>query len=130
MLHYYHSLVNQNTLISSKKIQKCKASGDLVIENIFTPKEIKKMLQALTKIANLAKNFNDSNSIFDLDPSHIPKNSRIRRIKNPFYNHPVFEKAARSPKLISVLTSLLGPNVRMHRSKIKLKAPHDGVPVE
>jgi phytanoyl-CoA hydroxylase len=69
--------------------------------------------------------------VYDLDPSHRPEAPRVRRIKTPHANHPLFWEIARQPKLIGLLARLLGPSgVRLHGSKINLKAPHYGSPVE
>ncbi len=45
--------------------------------------------------------------------------------------HPVFAEFMRSPQLLAVLSALLGPSgVRLHGSKLNLKAPEYGSPVE
>ena len=56
---------------------------------------------------------------------------RVRRIKKPHLVHPVFAEFMRSPRLLAVLSALLGPSgVRLHGSKLNLKAPEYGSPVE
>ena len=45
--------------------------------------------------------------------------------------HPVFAEFMRSPRLLAVLSALLGPSgVRLHGSKLNLKSPEYGSPVE
>jgi len=69
--------------------------------------------------------------VYDLEPGHRPEAPRVRRIKTPHKNHPLFWQIARLPKLVGVLGQLLGPSgVRLHGSKINLKEPHYGSPVE
>jgi len=70
------------------------------------------------------------NDVYDLEPGHRPDAPRVRRIKTPHKHHPFFWDLARSPRLVSILQALLGPAVRLHGSKINLKAPHFGSPVE
>src|SRR5690349_4018917 len=67
---------------------------------------------------------------YHLEPTHTPEHPRVRRIKKPTSVHPVFWEFAKSPKMIDVLTRLLGPNVRLHGSKLNIKAPQYGSPVE
>jgi hypothetical protein len=51
--------------------------------------------------------------------------------KKPHLVHPVFAEFMRSPRLLAVLSALLGPSgVRLHGSKLNLKAPEIGSPVE
>ena len=55
----------------------------------------------------------------------------MRRIKKPHLVHPVFAEFMRSPRLLAVLSALLGPSgVRLHGSKLNLKSPEYGSPVE
>jgi len=50
----------------------------------------------------------------------------VRRIKEPFLHHAVFNKMAKRPRLIAALTALIGKNLRMHGSKINLKSADYG----
>src|SRR6185295_4997738 len=67
---------------------------------------------------------------YDLEPGHRPDDPRVRRVKMPHRFYPVFTELMRHPRLVAVLTDLLGPDVRLHGSKINLKSPRYGSPVE
>jgi len=54
----------------------------------------------------------------------------VRRIKTPHKFLPGFEKLYRDPRLVGIVQKLLGSDLRLHGSKINLKAPHYGSPVE
>src|SRR5690242_20321602 len=89
--------------------------------------------QMKTVIADLiakAKGVTKHTEVYDLEPSHTPERPRVRRIKKPNLVHPLFWNFAKSPKMIDVLTRLLGPNVRLHGSKLNMKDPQYGSPVE
>ena len=104
--------------------------GFVVVESIFSAAEVKEMTDALDSLVEGACGLTDHTSVIDLEPSHTPENPRVRRIKDPFINHPVFNRMAKHPRLIAVLTTLIGPNLRMHGSKINLKSAAYGSPVE
>jgi hypothetical protein len=44
--------------------------------------------------------------------------------------HPAFYAVVRSPAVLDVLTRLLGPDLRLHSSKLNMKAARYGSPVE
>ena len=67
---------------------------------------------------------------YDLEPGHTSEAPRVRRIKTPHLVNPVFKDFMSSPKLLGVVRDLLGPAIRLHGSKLNLKAPHFGSPVE
>jgi len=55
----------------------------------------------------------------------------VRRIKTPHKHTPYFLDLARSPKMIAILQKLLRTeSVRLHGSKINMKSPAGGAPVE
>jgi len=116
--------------ISDAKIAEYKENGFAVVEDIFSAEEISEMCDALDALVEGARGLTDHTNVIDLEPSHTPDNPRVRRIKEPTENHPVFNKMARHPRLIAALTALIGPNLRLHGSKINLKSAGYGSPVE
>ena len=69
--------------------------------------------------------------IYDLEPGHTPQAPKVRRIKTPHLHTPLFWDICKTPRLVGILTALLGPSgARLQSSKINLKEPHYGSPVE
>ncbi len=117
-------------VIRDAQIDEYKEKGFVVIEDIFSPTDIKEMTDALDGLIESAHGLNDHTDVIDLEPSHTPDRPRVRRIKEPFLHHSVFNKMAKRPRLIAALTALIGKNLRMHGSKINLKSAEYGAPVE
>ena len=85
----------------------------------------------VTDICAGARGLTDHTAIYDLEPDHRPDAPRVRRIKAPHRHFPFFFELARHPNLLELLHALLGTrDVRLHGSKINLKAPAGGAPVE
>jgi len=72
----------------------------------------------------------ESDAHFDFEPSHRVDDMRLRRIRRPDELSDYFHALARHPALLEAVSALLGPNVRLHHSKINLKSPRYGSPVE
>ncbi len=68
--------------------------------------------------------------IYDLEDSHAPDNPRVRRIKAPHLHHPAYAALVRHPKIIGVLQSLWGPDIRFDTAKLNMKCAGFGAPVE
>lgn len=122
--------MNTPTVITDKQTADYNEKGFIVVENIYSAAEVQEMRDALSELVESARGLTDHTNVIDLEPNHTPDVPRVRRIKEPFKNHPVFNKMARTPRLIEVLTKLLGPAFRMHGSKINLKSAEYGSPVE
>ena len=121
---------HKKEIISSWEVTEYQEKGFIVVDNIFNQEEIELMNSAISELIAGAQGLEESNLIYDLGAGHEPKKPQIRRIKDPFLHHEIFSKMARNPRLISCLNSLLGPNIRLHGSKINLKPAHDGSSVE
>src|SRR6202011_507507 len=55
---------------------------------------------------------------------------RVRRIKTPHRVHALFNDIVRSPAVLDILKKLIGPNLRLHGSKLNMKSARYGSPVE
>ena len=117
-------------VINDTKTAEYKEIGFVVIEDIYSRDDVQEMCDALDELIESARGLTDHTAVIDLEPSHTPDNPRVRRIKDPTVNHPTFDKMLRHPRLIAALTALIGPNLRLHGSKINLKSAGFGSPVE
>jgi phytanoyl-CoA hydroxylase len=117
-------------VISNTQADTYQEKGFVIVDDIFSADDIERMRDALDELTAKAKGLTDHTDLIDLEPGHTPEVPRVRRIKDPCNNHPVFDEMARRPRLISALTALLGPDLRLHGSKINLKSADHGSPVE
>lgn len=117
-------------MISSKQVEFYKENGYVLVENVLDEQTRAQMKSVITDLIAKARGVTKHTDVYDLEPTHTPENPRVRRIKKPNLVHPVFWDFCKSPKMIEVLTALLGPNVRLHGSKLNMKDPQYGSPVE
>ena len=119
-----------DNVVSDAQFDQYRDTGYLVIEGIFSAQETARMCNALAELVAAAAGLSDHNSVYDLESSHTAQNPRVRRIKDPFRNHPLFAEMARHPRLVAALKRLLRPDIRLHGSKINLKSADFGASVE
>ncbi|MBI3371291.1 MAG: phytanoyl-CoA dioxygenase family protein [Betaproteobacteria bacterium] len=117
--------------IDSDALERYRRDGVIVIEGLLDDVARQRMKQVLADLIESARDVRAHDDVYDLEPSHSAKQPRVRRIKKPHAVHPVFAEFMRSPRLLAVLSALLGPSgVRLHGSKLNLKSPEYGSPVE
>lgn len=116
--------------ISDRDVEVYREQGYLVVEQVLDRDLLERTRATILQLLGAARGLEQHTDIYDLDPTHRPEAPRVRRIKTPHVHHPLFMEIARAPRLTSILTKLLGPSVRLHGSKINLKAPRYGAPVE
>jgi ectoine hydroxylase-related dioxygenase (phytanoyl-CoA dioxygenase family) len=117
-------------VISDKDVAFYRENGYLFVENLLDENTRLQMKAVIADVIAKAKGVTKHNDVYDLEPTHTPEYPRVRRIKKPTQVHPVFWEFAKSRKMIEVLTRLLGPDVRLHGSKLNMKDPGYGSPVE
>lgn len=117
--------------INAQDVARYHRDGVIVVEGLLDTDTRQRMKQVLADLIEQARAVTRHDDVYDLEPTHSAQSPRVRRIKKPHLVHPVFAEFMRSPRLLAVLSALLGPSgVRLHGSKLNLKAPEVGSPVE
>lgn len=117
-------------MLTDTQLGAYRTDGVIVVENVFDQATLDRLRKVVDEFISRAAEVTDHTDVYDLEPTHTPERPRVRRIKTPHKWHPLFWELARQPKLTSILRSLLGPNVRLHGSKLNMKLPHCGAAVE
>ena len=117
-------------MITHSDAESYRERGYLVVPDVLDAATVQALRTDLTEILAGARDVTAHTDVYDLEPGHRPGDPRVRRVKTPHRFFPAFEHLYRHPGLVRILTALLGPRVRLHGSKINLKAPRYGSPVE
>jgi ectoine hydroxylase-related dioxygenase (phytanoyl-CoA dioxygenase family) len=117
-------------MISAEQVAFYRDQGYVVVDDVIGPELLARMQRVIDELTNKARGVTTHNDVYDLEPTHTPANPRVRRIKKPHLVDAVFQEALKSPVLVDVLRKLIGPDVRLHGSKLNVKAPRYGSPVE
>ena len=117
--------------LDAAAIARYQRDGFIVVEGLLDDMTRQRMKNVLAELIESSRVVSAHTDVYDLEPGHSATEPRVRRIKKPHLVNPVFADFMRSPRLLEVLSALLGPSgVRLHGSKLNLKAPEYGSPVE
>ena len=117
-------------MLSPSDVAFYREQGYLVVPDVLDATTLDTVRGELARIIDGARAVTAHNDVYDLEPGHRAEDPRVRRVKTPHKCFPVFERLMRHPRLVAILQDLLGPAVRLHGSKINLKSPRYGSPVE
>lgn len=117
-------------MLTPAQIEQFHRDGVLLVENVADATMLAAMRAALADLVEQSRTVTQHNAIYDLEPDHSSERPRLRRIKHPHKRHAVFHDFPRREPLLGILRQLLGPNVRMHSSKLNLKAADGGSSLE
>jgi ectoine hydroxylase-related dioxygenase (phytanoyl-CoA dioxygenase family) len=117
-------------MLSKDQVEQYRTDGYVVAESVLDGTELATLRNKLTDLLEGARGLTGHTDVYDLEPFHTPDDPRVRRIKTPHKFFPLFREFVQNPKILRILQQLLGPSVRLHGSKINIKAPHGGAAVE
>ena len=117
-------------MLSDEQVSFYKLNGYLLVESWFSQDEIGQLKDVIQQLVERGKTMTQSDGVIELEDTHTPQDPRIRRIIWPDQQHPVFRNFVRNPKYVGVVSRLIGPNIRLHFSKLNLKLGRFGAPVQ
>jgi phytanoyl-CoA hydroxylase len=117
-------------MLTSQQISQYKEDGAVVVPGVLDAATCARMKEVLTQLVEGARSVTAHNDVYDLEPGHTASDPRVRRIKKPHVVNPIFYDFVRSKSLTDCLRALLGPSARLYGSKLNLKSPGYGSPVE
>lgn len=117
-------------MLTEAEVQSYRENGYVLARNVLDGPMLSRVRQTMAELLEGARGVTGHTDLYDLEPTHRPDAPRVRRLKTPHKFHPLFNELARLPALVAILKQLLGPGVRLHGSKLNLKAPGYGSPVE
>ncbi|MDW3213869.1 MAG: phytanoyl-CoA dioxygenase family protein [Ilumatobacteraceae bacterium] len=104
--------------------------GYVVVTDVLTTSELGAIRRELADVVAKAAGLTENDDVYDLEDSHSPASPRVRRIKEPHAVMPTVAALVRHPRMIEILTQLIGPDIRFQTSKLNMKSAGDGAAVE
>lgn len=116
--------------LSEDQISFYSEHGYLVVENVLDVESLSKITSITDEIVASAKWYAESDERLDLATDHRPDAPKVSRLKSPHRFYDSYRKLVASRVILDILKGVLGPNIRLYDSKLILKLPGTGSPVE
>src|SRR5215813_9140688 len=118
-------------MLTSQQIETYRRDGYLVIPRLIEGEQLAELRALTDRIVAEARGVSVNDDLYDLEPSHSATLPRVRRLKPAIFKRFDFFRAlTRDPKITSILTGLLGPDIRLYGGKLNMKSAAYGSPVE
>jgi phytanoyl-CoA hydroxylase len=117
-------------MISEHDVGAYKRDGVIMVPDVLDAATLAGVRSVIAELVAGAAKTVEHTDIYDLEPGHTAENPRVRRIKTPHKVHAAFNDIVRSPAVLDILKKLIGPNLRLHGSKLNMKSAQYGSPVE
>lgn len=105
-------------------------NGYLVLENQIPEATIQAIRDEIARFEDMAAKLTASDDRLDLEDSHTPEDPRLRRIKLPHTQSDVMRDLMTSDIILGPARDLIGPDIRLHTTKLNMKKAGYGAAVE
>ena len=117
-------------VLSADQIAYYEEHGYVVLER-HLPEDILTSIRAeIARFEDEARSMTASNDRLDLEDTHTPDDPRLRRIKLPHRISDLFRELMYSDHILAPARDLIGPDLRLHTSKLNMKSAGYGAAVE
>ncbi len=117
-------------VLTADQIQQYRDEGYLVLESRVPMQVIADIRAEIARFQDEARGLTESNDRLDLEDSHTPDDPRIRRIKLPHTLSDPVRDLLYSDAVLAPVRDLLGPDVRLHTTKLNMKSKGHGAPID
>ena len=106
------------------------AKGYVVASALLDEAETAELRALTDRIEASAIGMTEDDHVFDFEDSHTPEAPRIQRIKKPNRVDPFYRALAAHPRILGLVSRMIGPNIRLNHSKINMKTAKVGRALE
>ncbi|MET1416019.1 phytanoyl-CoA dioxygenase family protein [Roseibium sp. HPY-6] len=117
-------------VLSESQIAFYRDNGYLVLERHLPDTVIGDIRAEISRFEDEARGMTASNDRLDLEDSHSPDQPRLRRIKLPHKISDIMRKLMFSDHILAPARDLIGPDLRLHTTKLNMKSAGYGAAVE
>jgi phytanoyl-CoA hydroxylase len=118
-------------MLTAQQIEAYRRDGYLVIPRLIEGDQLAELRALTDRIVAEASGVAANDELYDLEPSHSASMPRVRRLKPAIFRRYAFFRAlTRDPKIMAILSGLLGPDIRLYGGKLNMKSAGYGSPVE
>ncbi len=117
-------------MLNAEQIAFYHENGYIVVDDVLSAGELAELQQVTDEFVERSRAVDASNEIFDLEPNHSAERPRLRRIKSPDSQHPVYDGIMRHQGILDIVEQLVGPGLRRQSTKLNMKEPDHGSAVE
>ncbi len=117
-------------VLSESQINAYHDTGYLVLEKHLPDTILDSIRAEITRFEDEARELSVSNERLELEQGHSAEQPRIRRIRLPHTISDCMRELMYSNHILAPVRDLIGPDIRLHTSKLNMKSPENGAVIE
>jgi phytanoyl-CoA hydroxylase len=117
-------------MLTDQQLAGYRERGMLVVPDVLGIGEVAALREQVDGWVEESREHATGDELFDLEPTHSRGAPAVRRIKDPAAVSALFRRLVAHPRIVDVVTSLIGSDVLWRSTKLNMKSAGVGSPVE
>jgi ectoine hydroxylase-related dioxygenase (phytanoyl-CoA dioxygenase family) len=124
-------------MLTKDQVEFFEANGHLVVDDVVTPDLLGRLRRDFDLWVEDSRGHDgaygaaiDGRPRYDVEPGHSAATPALRRVSSPTEESEAYYEAMASSRMVEAVADLIGPNVKLHHTKINSKLPRTATKVE
>jgi len=117
-------------VLTQQQIDSYNENGYVVLERHLPDDIVQNIRTEIARFEDESRNMVESNERLELEDGHTREAPRVRRIRLPHTISDVMRDLMYSDHILAPARDLIGPDLRLHTTKLNMKSAENGAPVE
>ena len=117
-------------MLNNEQVGIYNAEGYIIVKSIVPDDALEELRDVTETFVDRSRSVGESDEVFDLEPGHSANEPRLRRLKRPAEQHPIYSRWLRNDTILDIVAQLIGPGIRYTGQKLNMKSASFGSPVE
>lgn len=117
-------------MLTPGQINQYRKNGYVSVDGVLSPDEVAELRRVTDGYVEQSRQITESDDIFDLEPTHSAEEPKLRRLKEPIHVHEIYRNTLGHPKILEIVSQLIGPSIWTNGNKLNMKSGGGGSPVQ
>ena len=117
-------------MLTQAQVDRYHEQGYIGVEGVLSQAEVAELREVTDGFVDASRRVSSHTDVFDLEPGHTRENPRLRRLKDPIKQHPLYMDTLMHPQILEIVSQLIGHGLRTNGNKLNMKYANFGSPVE
>lgn len=115
-------------MLTPDQISAYQKDGFLVVPDVVPTDLLDEACAITDELIERSRQVQESDGVYDLEPGHSAEQPRVRRVKLPTRQHPIYDRILRSAVVLDAVEDIFTPGVglRLNNSKLNTKIGASG----
>jgi phytanoyl-CoA hydroxylase len=111
-------------MLSQEQVEQFRQNGYVAVRDVVSSETLQRLREAAGEMLEESRRLSES-----LEPDHCFEHPRLRQIRHPVAERPIFWEVATSDTVLGGVEAIIGHDIKFHHSKMNMKVDRGGTEI-